>query len=107
MVQHGQCLCGAVKLTIKEDQKAQIACHCLDCQRASGGPYTTNVVVPDDLIEIEGKTKSYTSKADSGNMETGLFPDFKNVPFAAEIYVKDRFEALKPVEGAKQEQAMS
>ena len=28
MVQKGQCLCGAIKLTIHEDQDKQIACHC-------------------------------------------------------------------------------
>lgn len=38
--------------------------------------------------------------------ETGLFPSFKSVPFAAEIYVKDRFDVLKAVEGAGQELAM-
>jgi hypothetical protein len=38
--------------------------------------------------------------------ETGLFADFKKIPFAAEIFVKDRFTALSPVEGAGQEQAM-
>ncbi|GHJ83777.1 hypothetical protein NliqN6_0179 [Naganishia liquefaciens] len=132
MVQKGQCLCGAIKLTIHEDQDKQIACHCTDCQRLAGGAYTTNVVVDDDKSEIEGETKSYRSKAASGKevehvfcpncgstianrspsyagktcFKTALFPAFKSIPFAAEIFVKDRFDALQPIEGAGQEQAM-
>lgn len=83
MVQKGQCLCGAVQLTIKEDQDSQVACHCklmglksrpgltnsagLDCQKVAGGPYTSNVVVDDDKLEIQGETKEFKNTAVSGN----------------------------------------
>ncbi|KAJ9102089.1 hypothetical protein QFC20_005098 [Naganishia adeliensis] len=132
MVQQGQCLCGQVKITLKKDQDAQVACHCLDCKKLSGAPYTSNTIIDDADAELTGETKSYTSKADSGNdvehifcptcgstianrspayagktcYKTGLFPDYKSVKFGAEIYVKDRFSSLPQIEGAGQEQAM-
>ncbi|KAI5453826.1 hypothetical protein NCC49_005637 [Naganishia albida] len=132
MVQHGQCLCGQVKITLNKDQDAQVACHCNDCKKLAGSAYTTNVIIDDAEAELTGEFKTFTSKADSGNdvehlfcptcgstianrspayagktcYKTGLFPEFKDVPFAAEIYTKDKFSKLPAIEGAGQEQAM-
>jgi len=40
MTEHtGQCLCGAVKLTIAQDIRVTTACHCNMCRRWAGGPF--------------------------------------------------------------------
>ena len=49
----GQCLCGAVKITVSGDLKEVGVCHCGMCRRWSGGPLL-GVDVGQD-IEIEGK----------------------------------------------------
>ena len=49
-------------------------CHCLDCQKWSGGPCTSNVVVPRNDFKItKGKPKNYNIKGDSGKMNDHWF----------------------------------
>lgn len=35
---HGQCLCGAIHLTLSLDNASVSACHCSMCRKWSGGP---------------------------------------------------------------------
>ena len=50
------------------------SCHCLDCQKWSGGPCTSNVVVPRKDFKItKGKPKNYNIKGDSGKMNDHWF----------------------------------
>ena len=49
-------------------------CHCDDCKRATGGPYTVGVLVrAADLRILSGQVKGYTSAADSGKKITREF----------------------------------
>jgi len=41
----GTCLCEAIEVTCNEKPKEIIACHCENCQKATGGPGTYNVVM--------------------------------------------------------------
>jgi hypothetical protein len=49
----GQCLCGAIRLTVTGPLPAPYACHCRDCQRQSGN-YWAMVTVPHERVEITG-----------------------------------------------------
>lgn len=49
----GQCLCGAVKITLTADHTEIGICHCSMCRRWTGGPNMAINVGQD--IEIEGK----------------------------------------------------
>ena len=50
----GQCLCGAVTITVPKQKQSLGACHCIKCRRWSGGP----------LLEIEcGTDVSFTGEA--------------------------------------------
>ena len=42
----GHCLCGAVSYSAEAEPVVQAVCHCADCQRQSGSPYTVIVGVP-------------------------------------------------------------
>ena len=46
----GGCLCGAVRYTVDVPVTALRACHCKNCQRASGSGGTVNAVVPSDSL---------------------------------------------------------
>ncbi|HVR91855.1 MAG TPA: GFA family protein [Novosphingobium sp.] len=63
----GQCLCGAVKLSLDADPIGARTCWCRDCQKFGGGNGTTNAFFPVDAIHCEGEVSWYDSVADSGN----------------------------------------
>jgi hypothetical protein len=70
----GGCLCGAVRYETHGDPENASYCHCDDCKRATGGPYTVGVLVKlADLRIISGVVKGYTSLADSGRKITREF----------------------------------
>jgi hypothetical protein len=66
----GRCLCGAVSYTINAKPIRMAQCHCKDCQRASGTGHMSLVFFKKGDVAILGKTASYPSTADSGNINT-------------------------------------
>lgn len=63
----GGCLCGAIRYTVDADIKDLRACHCTNCQKASGAGGSVNAVVPTAAIRItKGTPKRYAGIADSG-----------------------------------------
>jgi hypothetical protein len=70
----GGCLCGAVRYECAADPGNASYCHCDDCKRATGGPYTVGVLArAADLRILGGQVKGYTSIADSGRKITREF----------------------------------
>ena len=70
----GGCLCGAVRYECTGDPGNASYCHCDDCRKATGGPYTVGVLVrAKDLRIVAGQVKGYTSIADSGRKITREF----------------------------------
>lgn len=43
--QHGGCLCGALRYRLLEDPVTLYACHCTDCQRATGAGFGLSMIV--------------------------------------------------------------
>ena len=64
----GQCLCGAVRLSIDADPLGARTCWCRDCQKFGGGNGTTNAFFPEAKISCEGDVTWYEGVADSGNI---------------------------------------
>jgi len=52
----GGCLCGSVRYSADADPVVQGACHCKDCQRQTGSPFTVIVGVPREAFTVEGDT---------------------------------------------------
>jgi hypothetical protein len=73
----GGCLCGAVRYEWRGTEVSASYCHCSDCQKATGGPYTVGVGVDAAGLTLrEGKPKGYTKRGDSGKPITREFcPD--------------------------------
>ena len=70
----GGCLCGNVRYECAADHGAASYCHCDDCKRATGGPYTVGVLArAADLRILCGQVKGYTTIADSGRKITREF----------------------------------
>ncbi len=52
----GRCLCGVVTYSADAEPVVQAACHCTDCQRQTGNPFSVIVGVPAAAFEVEGDT---------------------------------------------------
>lgn len=64
---NAQCLCGALKLMLREPSKLVVACHCLACQRRTGSPFSVGAFYAIDTVEISGGATEFVHVGDSGN----------------------------------------
>ena len=62
----GGCQCGQVRYEIAGEPLALAVCHCSDCKRQSGSAFGMSLITPKDLLQVEGRTKSFRRKAASG-----------------------------------------
>jgi len=63
----GGCACGAVRFKITAPPMGVGVCHCLDCQKSSGGAPNYVALIPKGGFEVtKGEAKVYTCKGDSG-----------------------------------------
>ena len=70
----GGCLCGAVRYESTGDSENASYCHCDDCKKATGGPYTVGILVKSAQLRIiSGEVRGYTTIADSGRKITREF----------------------------------
>ncbi|KAJ6087354.1 hypothetical protein PENARI_c006G12084 [Penicillium arizonense] len=130
----GSCMCGGVTYAAEVDKYLSALCHCTDCQKWTGGAFTSNAVVPRTSVKVtKGTTSSYDAIGASGKINkhffcptcgSSLYTEIEIMPemtcikagtldggeanlggkIDIEFYVKDRPSYLAPVAGAKQEQ---
>jgi hypothetical protein len=68
-----RCRCGALTLTLPESSELVVACHCLDCQRRTGAPFSVGAFYPVDAVAISGTPKQFTRDAASGGKVHSYF----------------------------------
>ena len=67
----GRCLCGAVTYTAEAEPVVQAVCHCTDCQRQTGNPYSVLVGVPREAFDVQGDTlRTFTTIGEDHGGET-------------------------------------
>jgi hypothetical protein len=64
--QQGKCHCGDVTLSFSEQPELTFFCHCEDCQRTSGSPFSVELMVPADSFQSRGELATYTVVGESG-----------------------------------------
>ena len=69
----GGCHCGAVRYTVTKAPELTFYCHCNDCQRTSGSPYSMELMVERDAVQFNGALSSYVVVGDSGSPVTRFF----------------------------------
>lgn len=116
-VREGGCLCGAVRYSVRGEPLRAGLCHCADCRKESGAPFTLFAVFPSAAFSTTGETRIYQGRAfcpacgsrlfnpgepemeiRAGSLDrapTGLAPTY-------EIWVKRREPWLAPLPGALQ-----
>lgn len=51
----GGCACGAVRYRLTSRPMVVHCCHCLDCQKQTGGAFAVNALIETDRIEMLGE----------------------------------------------------
>jgi hypothetical protein len=69
----GGCTCESIRYKCAGVPIVMLNCHCLDCQRSSGAPFASGVVVKANDLEISGTPKTYSVRASSGSLVTRSF----------------------------------
>ncbi len=90
----GKCLCGRIEVECDDLPKNVVACYCEDCQKASGGGPSFNILIPDDLIRIiKGNPSVYEMKANSGNLLKRLFCSYCGTAICSELTTRTVWKA--------------
>lgn len=79
----GNCLCGSVTYESSAEPAMIAVCHCTDCQRQSGSPFSVNVLVPIGDLDIKGESLTqFTIQGHSGKPVTRHFCNKCGSPIA-------------------------
>ncbi|MDA0220409.1 MAG: GFA family protein [Proteobacteria bacterium] len=90
----GGCLCGGVRFSYDGAAGPASYCHCVDCRRATGGPFAVSVRLDAARLTVTGATASHTKASDAGSPITRHFcpacgsPLFTHTAGAPTAYVK-------------------
>lgn len=57
----GRCLCGALRFTVSGALAPLQVCHCVDCRRAQGTPFATNLPVRATDVQFTSDTATLTA----------------------------------------------
>ena len=69
----GQCGCGNVKYTIKDEPLFTQACHCKDCKISTGSSFVIHTMVLDKDLEVKGDVASIELPTGSGKGVNAYF----------------------------------
>jgi hypothetical protein len=93
----GGCSCGAVRYRLKDRPMFTNCCHCLDCQRQTGGAFAINAIIETDQINMIGEAPvPVRMPTDSGRphdiyrcskCQTALWSDYGGRPWARFVRV--------------------
>mgnify|MGYP001814720457 FL=1 len=62
----GGCHCGSVRYSCSAAPEYTFYCHCSDCQRTAGSPFSVELMISSDSFELHGELDTYTVTGDSG-----------------------------------------
>jgi hypothetical protein len=73
----GGCACGAIRYEVAAEPIVMFNCHCRDCQKTTGGPYTPVFYVPAKAFRItKGSPKYYDTASEMvGENQRGFCPE--------------------------------
>lgn len=67
MIRTGGCLCGQFRYELSGEPIAMFSCHCRDCQRITGGPYSPVVYMSKERFRVaQGELKYFCTQSDGG-----------------------------------------
>ena len=60
------CVCGQLSVTCAGEPRSVSLCHCLECQKRTGGPFGIAAFFPRSDVALEGEAVRYSRMSDSG-----------------------------------------
>ena len=69
----GGCHCGAVRYAFGEAPEFTFYCHCNDCQKTTGSPFSIELMLRDETFSATGELGTYVVEGDSGKPVTRSF----------------------------------
>ena len=70
----GVCACGAIRIEAEADPEKTQACHCTDCQTATGTAFRVSLPVAGETLKVSGKPTTYIkTTAESGRPRLQAF----------------------------------
>ncbi len=66
MPRTAQCLCGAFSAVVSAEPVMVNICHCEDCQRRSGVPWSSAAYFPIEAVRLDGPNRIYMRTSDAG-----------------------------------------
>lgn len=69
----GGCFCGNVRIEYTGQPLASALCHCVDCRKLTGAPYSYNLIIKSADFNISGSLKEVPKTSDSGNAVKNYF----------------------------------
>jgi hypothetical protein len=91
----GGCACGAIRFTCASAPVATLNCHCKDCQRASGAPFASGVVVKSSDLKVQGTPGSYSVRASSGMQTSRAFCSSCGTPMFTQGESNSAFTSIR------------
>lgn len=71
-------------------------CHCRDCQRSSGGPFSSFVIVPVEAFKlVQGRLRFYDSPSEAGGQTHRGFCPGCGAPIVANIDSAPQIVAIR------------
>lgn len=68
------CTCGQLRIRLAGDPRLVSSCHCLACQRRTGAIFgSTSFFAREQVVAIEGESRSFRRQGDSGAWLTFRF----------------------------------
>lgn len=59
----GGCLCGDVRIVASGRPYRVGLCHCLDCRKHHGSPFSASAIFPEDTVRVEGEPAEYLGRS--------------------------------------------
>ena len=92
----GGCRCGAIRYECGAEPLMVAYCHCRDCQFASGGPFSTVLLVPRPAVNTSGSEPgAYSVEAESGATVTRKFCSDCGSPLFSELSANPEIFVIK------------
>lgn len=92
----GGCRCGAIRYQCSAEPMMAAFCHCRDCQYASGGPFSSVLIVPSASLALtKGEPRAFTLTAESGSDVTREFCGTCGTPLFSKLAANPAFGVVK------------
>jgi hypothetical protein len=92
----GGCACGAIRYESTAEPAMMLHCHCGDCQRSSGGPFSSFLLVATEAFRLlQGSVRFHDSPSEAGGKtHRGFCPDCGS-PILAKFDSAPQFAAIR------------